>query len=103
MRRTLLPLPLAAAGLSLALAASADPPVKKPAASRAGQTSATASKKKTRKAGKHMPGALEPLKPHPTIATAMRNWGDNDVAEGTLGQATPGAVCPSEMANVDDR
>jgi hypothetical protein len=104
MRRTLLPLPLAAVGLSLALGASADPPAKKPGAGRPAPGSATASKRqRTHKAGKHTLGPSETLKPHPTLATAMRNWGDYDVVEGTLGQATPGAVCPSEMANVDDR
>src|SRR5450631_4020973 len=104
MRRSLVLLPIAAAGLSLALAASADPPAKKPAAM-AGQPAAQA-KKKTHKGGKHRLGATDVLKPHPTLgfaASPARNWGDYDVVEGTLAQATPGAACPSEMANVDDR
>jgi formylglycine-generating enzyme len=103
MRRPLLLLPIAAASLSLALGASAGP--SKVASSPAATPPAkgAAAKKKTRHAGKHRPGSADVAKPHPTLAVAVRNWGDPDVVEGTLGQAMPGAVCPSEMANVDDR
>jgi len=102
---------MACAGLSLALAASADPPAKKPAPGSGTSTTqgANANKKRTHKGGKHHLGATEVLKPrepHPTlgfVASPARNWGDYDVVEGTLGQAMPGSVCPSEMANVDDR
>jgi hypothetical protein len=41
--------------------------------------------------------------PHPTLAIALgaRNW--SEYAEEQLGSPMPGAVCPPEMANVDDR
>jgi hypothetical protein len=41
--------------------------------------------------------------PHPTLAIALgaRNW--TDYAEEQLGPPIAGAVCPAEMANVDDR
>jgi hypothetical protein len=41
--------------------------------------------------------------PHPTLAIALgaRNW--SDYAEEQLGPTIAGAVCPPEMANVDDR
>jgi sulfatase modifying factor 1 len=113
MRRTLVLLPLVAAGLSLALGASAEPPAKKPTAP---SIPHGAAKKKGRKAGKHRLGAAvaaAPGGPHPSLSFsaattagaggATRNWGDYDVVEGAIGQAMPGAVCPSEMANVDDR
>src|SRR5579871_3485428 len=104
MRRTLVLLPLAVSGLSLAMAASADPPAKPtPASAAPGATaaSAPATKNKT-PVKKHRTYKAQTNKPHPTIATAMRR-ADYDVVEGLLGQAMPGAVCPSEMANIDDR
>jgi sulfatase modifying factor 1 len=103
MRRTLVLLPIAAASLSLALGASAGP--SKVASTPATKGAAAAAKKKTRHAGKHHAATADvaSAKPHPTLAVAVRNWGDPDVVEGTLAQAMPGAVCPSEMANVDDR
>lgn len=105
MRRTLVLLPIASAGLSLALGASAGPP--KPADPRASarpsKASVASAHKKTRKAGKHHAHSTEAAVPHATIAAAVRNWGDYDVQEGTLGQALPGAVCPQGMANIDDR
>jgi formylglycine-generating enzyme len=100
MRRTLVFLPLAAAGLSLALGAAADPPPKKPGPATA-PMKASGAKKKTHTLGKHRAHGAEAAKPHPTIATAVRS--DYDVVEGSLAQAMPGAVCPSGMANVDDR
>lgn len=106
MRRTLVLLPIAAAGLSLALAASAEPPPHKTAdTSKASKTSKTEkAPAKTPKTTKHRKGrkAEEPKEPHPTLAIAMRR-ADYDVVEGTLGQSMPGAVCPAEMANIDDR
>jgi hypothetical protein len=93
MRRKLVLLPIAAAGLCLTLAAGATPPTPK----------GVASVKRIRHPGKHHGKAAEAGKAHPQIAVAVRNWGDPDVVEGTVGQAMPGAVCPSGMANVDDR
>jgi sulfatase modifying factor 1 len=98
MGRALVFLPLAVAGLSLAIGAAADPPAKPVPSSSPAQ--AGAAKKKGHKLGKHAAHA-EPAKPHPTIATAVRS--EYDVAEGSLSPAMPGAVCPAEMANVDDR
>ena len=103
MKRTLVLLPLAATGLSLALAASADPPRGPAAPSSPAAPRVPGSAKKSRHPGKHKVHAAEPAKPHLTLATAVRNWGDLAVVEGSLGQAIPGAVCPSEMANIDDR
>ncbi len=103
MRRTLVLLPLAAFGLSLAIAASAEPPHKTPAPSTTSKTE-KAPTAKTPKATKHRKGhkAEEAKGPHPTLAIAMRR-ADYDVVEGALGQSMPGAVCPAEMANIDDR
>jgi sulfatase modifying factor 1 len=110
MRRTLVLLPIASAGLSLALGAAAGPPNSPPPGRQpadphaAGAPSKAApAPKKPRKAGKHHARVADPVKPHATIAAAVRNWGDYDVQEGTLGQAMPGAVCPQGMANIDDR
>ncbi|HEX8791980.1 MAG TPA: SUMF1/EgtB/PvdO family nonheme iron enzyme [Polyangiaceae bacterium] len=101
MRRTFVLLPLAAAGLSLALGASAEPPLHKAPAP---ATKAEKAPPKTPKTTKHRKGrkAEEPKEAHPTLAIAVRR-ADYDVVEGSLGQSMPGAVCPPEMANVDDR
>jgi hypothetical protein len=109
MGRKLVLLPIAAASLSLALGASAGPPTAPtppvpptaPAAPTAPKVSGAV--KRTHVPNKRRPAKAQAPKPHPTIAAAVRNWGDPDVEEGTLGQALPGAVCPSEMANIDDR
>lgn len=115
MRRTLVLLPLAAAGLSLALAASAESPQHKTTrghgrtsqvakTSSSGRATDKTAPAKTPRSTKHHKGrkAEEPKGPHPTLATAMRR-ADYDVVEGTLGQSMPGAACPAEMANIDDR
>jgi formylglycine-generating enzyme len=105
MKRSFVLLPLAVAGLSLALSAAMDasakdPAPKDPTAKVASTT--PAARKKVRKGNKH-PTHADVAKPHATIAAVVRNWGDYDVVEGQIGQAMPGAVCPAEMANVDDR
>jgi hypothetical protein len=101
MRRTLVLLPLAAVGVSLALAASAEPPHKTTDPSKTSKTEKAPAR--TPKVTKHRirHKAEEPKGPHPTLAIAMRR-ADYDVVEGTLGQSMPGAVCPPEMANIDD-
>ncbi len=63
-------------------------------------------RKKTHKGNKHATHKGDPATPHPTLATALRTDARDrgfDVVEGAIGQAMPGAVCPPEMANVDDR
>jgi len=103
MRRKLVLLPIAAASLSLALGAFAAPP-KVPVSPKApSPVKGVASVKRVRHPGKHASHSAAAAKPHPTLAVAVRNWGDPDVVEGSLGQAMPGAVCPSGMANIDDR
>jgi hypothetical protein len=98
--------PVAFAGLALALSASlpasAEPPAHKPAASQPASAAAAAARKKTHKGNKHLHKDAVAA-PHPTLATAVRNWGDYDVVEGQIGQAMQGAVCPAEMSNIDDR
>jgi hypothetical protein len=102
--RPLILLPLAIGGLSLVLssldAQAKDPAPKKPAAA---QPAAPPAKRTHKTNNKKRAHRGEAATPHPTIATAMRNWGDYDVVEGQIGQAMPGAVCPPEMANIDDR
>src|SRR6185312_1071661 len=100
MRRILVLLPLAAAGLALALAASAAPPPHKSAEPSKTEKAPAKAPKTT----KHHKGhkAEEPKEAHPTLAIAVRR-ADYDVVEGALGQSMPGAVCPAEMANIDDR
>jgi len=107
--RLLSVLPLAAAGVSLALSlgapdARAKGTPKSATASAPGDaTASTASvRKRTRKSNKHA-RQTETATPHPTIAAVMRNWGDYDVVEGQIAQALPGAVCPHEMANIEGR
>jgi Sulfatase-modifying factor enzyme 1 len=103
MRRILVLLPLAAVGLSLAVAASADPAHKTTDPSKTSASKTDKAPAKPPKATKHRKGrrAEPPKEPHPTLAIAMRR-ADYDVVEGTLGQSMPGAVCPPEMANIDD-
>jgi formylglycine-generating enzyme len=104
MRRSLILLPLGIAGLSLALSAAMDASAKDPTPRPAAAAAATPSAhKKTRKSNKHPTAPVDVVHPHPTIAAAMRNWGAYDVVEGQIGQALPGASCPREMANIDDR
>jgi sulfatase-modifying factor enzyme 1 len=111
MRRRLAFLPMACAGLSLALVAGAAPPKSPtPPSAPSPPTSpapvkgtAGAAAKKVHTHGKHRSQGADAAKPHPTLAAVVRNWGDPDVVEGSLGQAMPGAVCPSGMANIDDR
>jgi hypothetical protein len=62
-----------------------------------------ATHRKTRRSNKHSAHTADGAQPHPTLATAIRNWGDFDVVEGQIGQALPGAACPSEMANIENR
>jgi hypothetical protein len=105
--RVFVVLPVAIAGASLALSLAGDARARdtstKPAAAANAPASPTAStRKKTRKSNKHSHTA-EAAKPHPTIAAVMRNWGDHEVVEGQIGQALPGAVCPAEMANIENR
>jgi sulfatase modifying factor 1 len=117
MRRThFFPLaPLAAAGLSLALGAHAGPRATPPGAS---APSASSAKKPpppaplgpsqappghARKGAKRRSHGATSSAAHPTLAAVMHAGGEYDVAEGTLSQVVAGAVCPPEMANVDDR
>src|ERR1700758_5181910 len=98
MRRILVLLPLAAVGVSLAVAASAADPAHKPAdPSKPSASKTEKAPAKTPKVTKHRKGrrAEPPKEPHPTLAIAMRR-ADYDVVEGTLGQSMPGAVCPPE-------
>ncbi|HEY1693185.1 MAG TPA: SUMF1/EgtB/PvdO family nonheme iron enzyme [Polyangiaceae bacterium] len=104
--RSLAVVPIALAGLSLAVSAAFDAHAKAPprlagSAAAHGQQPAAAHKK-THKGNKHG-HKVDVAQPHPTLATAVRNWGDYDVVEGQIGQAMPGAVCPPEMANVENR
>jgi hypothetical protein len=98
-------LPVAVAGLALALSsaleAGAQPPAHKGSPSQPSSAAAGAHKK-SHKGNKHAHRETAAT-PHPTLATAVRNWGDYDVVEGQIGQAMSGAVCPAEMANIDDR
>ncbi len=96
--------PVAAAGLWLGFAlgdsAGAKDPPKNPASASA------QAPKKTPKGNKHRAAGNEAHRtrsPHPTLAIALgaRNW--MDFEEGQLRGASPGAMCPSEMANIDDR
>ena len=106
--RPLAAVPWAVAGLTLALSAaqnaSAKPPTSTPTAT-AAASDAAHGRKKTHKGNKHATHNVDPSTPHPTLATAVRSPLDRgyDVVEGAIGQAMPGAVCPPEMANVDDR
>jgi hypothetical protein len=105
--RSLAVVPIALVGLSLAASSAFDAhattPPRKPAASPSAHApTAQQAHKKTHKGNKHR-HKVDVAQPHPTLATAVRNWGDYDVVEGQIGQAMPGAVCPPEMANVDNR
>jgi sulfatase modifying factor 1 len=104
--------PVVLGGLSLALSAAqtanAKGPSGKPTVTAAATASGDAShgRKKTHKGNKHATHKGDPSTPHPTLATALRTDPRDrgfDVVEGAIGQAMPGAVCPPEMANVDDR
>jgi hypothetical protein len=107
-RRLFVILPVAVAATSLALSLAADArakdTTKSTAAAPNAPTAVASARKKTRKGNKHkhQPDAA---KPHPTIATVMRSpeEHDYDVVEGQIGQALPGAVCPVEMANIENR
>jgi sulfatase modifying factor 1 len=93
-----------ALGLSATWTAGADPLLHKTVTSQpAAGGGASPVRKKSHKGNKHGSQKADPVGPHPTLATAVRNWGDYDVVEGQIGQAMPGAVCPPEMANIDDR
>jgi hypothetical protein len=93
-------LPIVIAGLALALSAADDASAKDPTTS---SSSAAHGRKKPHRGGKR---AADGATPHPTLAVAVRGsqldrgYG---VVEGALGPSVEGAVCPSDMANVDDR
>jgi hypothetical protein len=66
---------------------------------------AQAGSKKTSKGNKHRPAsdARRPHGPHPTLAIAIGGHSWRQFEEGELRSPTTGAICPPEMANVDDR
>ena len=97
MRRILVLFPAAVGLASLATAARAASPATKPAQVAGGPVH------KGHKAGKHHAGASQTAKAGMKPVAPTRNWGDFDVLEGTLGPALPGATCPRDMADVDDR
>src|SRR3984957_16169305 len=105
--RPLAVMPIAVVGVALALSASlnasAEPASRKTTPA---QTKTASGPKKSHRGNKHSHKVAtlgDSAAPHPTLATAVRNWGDYDVVEGQIGQAMPGAECPAEMANIDDR
>jgi hypothetical protein len=104
--RVLVVLPLAVTATSLALSLAIDARATDTTRARSATTTANAlAQKKTRKSNKHGQH-VDAAKPHPTIATVMRSSlveRDYDVVEGQIGQAMPGAVCPAEMANIENR
>jgi len=93
MRRSLVFVPLAAFVSSLVVSIGAD-------------ARAHDKKHKTHKTPRHHRATRAPhhrRSPHATLASAVRGWGDYDVVEGSLPSPLEGAVCPPEMADVDDR
>jgi sulfatase modifying factor 1 len=113
MRRSYALLPIAAAGLALALSAAMDASARDAGHGKGGgaSTSTTSAptaptSKKTHKGSKRRAHRGEPLTAHeaPSSASApARQWGDFNVVEGTLASPVEGAVCPPEMANVEGR
>jgi formylglycine-generating enzyme len=106
--RPLAVMPIAVVGVALALSASlnasAEPASRK--TSTPAQTKTASGPRKSHRGNKHshkLATQGDAAAPHPTLATAVRNWGDYDVVEGQIGQAMPGAECPAEMSNIDDR
>jgi hypothetical protein len=107
-------LPLVATAVALALSAALDADAQPPAihAQATDPAAAVRSEVKTRKGNKHRAHAAEPRgaqrsepNPRPTLAAAIRTPQERgyQVVEGQLTPAVPMAVCPAEMANVDDR
>jgi sulfatase modifying factor 1 len=105
MRRSYAFLPIAVAGLALALVPSGADGAPPPSA-RGAQASSAPTSKKTHKGSKrraHKGDALTAHAPPSSTAPAVRQWGDFNVVEGTLASPVENAVCPREMANVEGR
>jgi hypothetical protein len=98
--------PLAVAGVSLGFFGSGVAGAEDGAAkSSVVAASSRPAPKRTPKGNKHRAAndTHRPRGAHPTLAAALgaRNW--NDYVESQIGSPMPGAVCPPEMANIDDR
>jgi hypothetical protein len=98
--------PLAVAGVSLSFLCARVAGAKDNASSTSKSAASGApAPKRTSKGNKHraVNSVQRSHSAHPTLAIALgaHNW--SDYVEGQLGSPVPGAVCPPEMANVDDR
>jgi hypothetical protein len=97
LRRTLALLPLALAGLAIAVSATDD--------ARANDTSpvsAPMAGRSTVHIAAHL-SAAPPVRASFRATGPRKKWGSFQVAEGALPAVTAGAACPAGMANVDDR
>jgi hypothetical protein len=93
--RVLVPAAAVAFSLSAAIFGSQDAVAKDP------PQKAAVPAKKTHKGNKHRSADANHAHPSIAIALGARSW--SEFEEGQLRTPMPGAVCPSEMTNVDDR